>query len=215
MVHNSVSFQDESALTATMYHVIDATEKALFSPKLPLQGRQQGGLSSDSISQSEAESPWENPEWSATWNKVPKLEDYREATLLRYFKRILGPWVRQSLSGVLLLHLLTPHLQLDGGEHGGHFTVTVVELATSCQLLLYACLALSARHLSNTTTSMPAEVAEDYHGRCISILLPTLANEEFRTNLDTLLAATVILRLFEQISCTCHPLLYLSFMDWR
>jgi hypothetical protein len=78
-----------------MYRVIDATEKALFSPKLPLQGQQQGRMPSDSISHSEAESPWETPEWSATWIRVPKLHDYREASLLRYFKRILGPWVRQ------------------------------------------------------------------------------------------------------------------------
>lgn len=79
--------------------------------------------------------------------------------------------------------------------------MTVVELAPSCPLLLYACLALSARHLYNTTKSVPLEVAEDYHGRCITILLPILAKEEFRTSLDTLLAATVILRLFEQMSC--------------
>lgn len=92
-------------------------------------------------------------------------------------------------------------MQLDGSDHGGHFAVSVVELATSCQLLLYACLALSARHLSNTSNSMPVELAEDYHERCIAILLPTLTHEDFRTSLDTLLAATVILRLFEQISC--------------
>lgn len=88
--------------------------------------------------------------------------------------------------------------------------MTVVELATSCPLLLYACVALSARHLSNTVNSVPSEIAEDYHGRCIAILLPILANGEFRTRLDTLLAATVILRLYEQISCMCHGPLFLA-----
>lgn len=48
---------------------------------------------------------------------------------------------------------------------------------------------------------MPSEVADEYHERCIGILLPILEDETFRTSLDTLLAATVILRLFEQISC--------------
>lgn len=81
--------------------------------------------------------------------------------------------------------------------------MTVVERATFCPLLLYACLAVSARHLSNTSKEVPSEVADGYHERCIGILLPILEDGKVTTSLDTLLAATVILRLFEQMSCTC------------
>ncbi|OIW22425.1 Zn(II)2Cys6 transcription factor [Coniochaeta ligniaria NRRL 30616] len=170
-----ISFEDESSVTAAMYLVVAA------EPEPSLQGQQQGYLPSESNTDSDAESSCDEVERLVVCAPVAKLADYREATLLRHFQRTLGPW-------------------LDAREHGGHFTVTVVGLATSCQLLLYACLALSARHLSNTTNSVPSEVAEDYHGRCIAILLPNLAHEGFRTSFDTLLAATVILRLFEQMS---------------
>lgn len=81
------------------------------------------------------------------------------------------------------------------------FSVTVVDRAISCPLLLYACLAVSARHLSNTSKAVPPELADSYHERCIGILLPILEDGHVTTSLDTLLAATVILRLFEQMSC--------------
>ena len=77
----------------------------------------------------------------------------------------------------------------------------VVERAPYCPLLLYACLAISARHLSHTTKSVPPHVADEYHERCIGILLPVLENKDMNISIDILLASTVILRFFEQISC--------------
>lgn len=77
----------------------------------------------------------------------------------------------------------------------------VVERAPYCPLLLYACLAISARHLSHTTKSVPPHVADGYHERCIGILLPVLENKDMNISIDILLASTVILRFFEQISC--------------
>lgn len=77
----------------------------------------------------------------------------------------------------------------------------VVERALSYPLLLYACLATAARHLSQTTNLIPPNTADEYHEKCIAILLPGLGNWESRIGLDILLASTVILRFFEQISC--------------
>lgn len=91
--------------------------------------------------------------------------------------------------------------QLDVYNSDTHFSVDVVERAPSCPLLLYACLAISARHLSHTTGTVRPQVADGYHERCIEILLPVLENRG-EISIDILLAATVILRFFEQISCT-------------
>lgn len=84
-----------------------------------------------------------------------------------------------------------------------HFSLDVVEQAPSCPLLLYACLAIAARHLSHTKHLIPPNTADEYHERCIAILLPTLENRDFSIGIEVLLASTVILRFFEQISCAC------------
>jgi hypothetical protein len=78
----------------------------------------------------------------------------------------------------------------------------VVERAPSYPLLLYACLATAARHLSHTTNLVPPNTADEYHEKCIAILLPGLGNWESKIGLEILLASTVILRFFEQLSCT-------------
>lgn len=91
--------------------------------------------------------------------------------------------------------------QLDVYNTHRHFSVDAVERAPSSSLLLYACLATSARHLSHTTNSVPSEVADGYHERCIAILLPVLENRDFNISIEILLASTVTLRFFEQISC--------------
>lgn len=80
----------------------------------------------------------------------------------------------------------------------------MVDRAPLCALLLYACLAISARHLCHTTKSVPPHVADEYHERCIAILLPVLENKDYNISIEILLASTVILRFFEQISCTCN-----------
>lgn len=86
-----------------------------------------------------------------------------------------------------------------------HFSADVVERAPSCPLLLNACLAVSARHLSHTTRAVGPDAADGYHEQCIAILLPVLENRGAEISFDVLLAATVTLRLFEQLSCTlCH-----------
>jgi hypothetical protein len=69
----------------------------------------------------------------------------------------------------------------------------------------YACIAVSACHLSRTANTIAPDVADSYHERCISIMLPVLDKPEFDIGIDILLSSTVILRFFEQISCTFIP----------
>lgn len=97
-------------------------------------------------------------------------------------------------------------IQLDAGDPERHFCADVAGQASSSPLLLYACLAVSACHLSRTTNTIPPDVADSYHERCVSIMLPVLDRPEFDIGIDILLSSTVILRFFEQISCTsCSP----------
>lgn len=91
--------------------------------------------------------------------------------------------------------------QLDAFNPERHFSTDVIERATQSPLLLYACLAVSACHLSRTTNSIAGDVAHVYHERCISIMLPVLDKPEFEIGIDILLSSTVILRFFESISC--------------
>ncbi|KAL2798599.1 hypothetical protein BJX66DRAFT_35747 [Aspergillus keveii] len=113
--------------------------------------------------------------------EYPRLADFNEAFLLRHFQKTLGPW-------------------LDSCDYERQFSTDVVERAPSYPLLLYACLATAARHLSHTTNLVPPNTADEYHEKCIAILLPGLGNWESKIGLEILLASTVILRFFEQLS---------------
>jgi hypothetical protein len=92
--------------------------------------------------------------------------------------------------------------QLDAGDPRRHFVAEIADRASQSPLLLNACLAVSAMHLSQTTKAISPEIAESYHERCILIMLPSLNKSELKISIDILLSTTVILRFFEQISCT-------------
>lgn len=119
------------------------------------------------------------PESPATsLGDAPKLFDEQEALLLRHYISALG-WA---------LDICDPH---------HHFSDVVPELATRSALLLNATLAASAHHLSRTSGFDPL-VADIYHERCVELLIPLLNN--LPTVPDEVIAATVLLRLFEQMS---------------
>lgn len=92
-------------------------------------------------------------------------------------------------------------IQLDAGDPERHFSADVARRATQSPLLLYACIAVAACHLSRTAHTVSPEVADNYHERCVSIMLPVLDKPESDIGIDILLSSTVILRFFEQISC--------------
>ncbi len=68
--------------------------------------------------------------------------------------------------------------------------------ARYCDTLFNAIMALSAQHL-RCTSKYDAYVSAQYYQACLETLIPALNSQEVTMD-DDLLAATVILRLFEE-----------------
>jgi hypothetical protein len=79
-----------------------------------------------------------------------------------------------------------------------HFRNHVVQRAKKNSTLMNAILALSARQLSRTTDFDPF-VADAYYQRCFETLIPAL-NDSVAIRDESLLAATIILRLMEEMN---------------
>ncbi|KAJ5806775.1 hypothetical protein N7474_010367 [Penicillium riverlandense] len=188
------SFKDETEETASEYHVLSIKEEPSTS-RSPSESRSTpSSVTMDSGARSSApvRPPYTRSNSASSLRSPPtpvgqpRMANVNEAYLLRHFQRYLAPW-------------------LDACDPGRHFSTEVAERALHSPLLLYACLAVSASHLSRTTNNIPSDVADDYHERCISIMLPVLDKPEFKISIDLLLASTVILRFFEQISSHSPP----------
>jgi hypothetical protein len=108
------------------------------------------------------------------------LIDPQEARLLRHFVQNLAIW-------------------LDLCDPAQHFQVEVPRRAGTCPILLNAIFALSARHL-NLTGSYDALASNRYHQECLKYLIPMLNNTATVSD-ETLFAATIILRVLEEIDC--------------
>ncbi|PYH91104.1 hypothetical protein BO71DRAFT_412070 [Aspergillus ellipticus CBS 707.79] len=192
-----VAFEDETDRTAAEYHVLPmgaspvfgkraSTSRPSSSMAAPPSGALQPVLApNDALPSRTFPTPRPEPiDPSFTFDDLSglqKVKSLNEAFLLRHFRKTLGPW-------------------LDICDDERHFSVDVVERAPANPLLLYACLAIAARHLSHTNHTIPSNTADEYHERCIGILLPVLENIEVEISIDILLASTVILRFLEQIS---------------
>jgi hypothetical protein len=79
-----------------------------------------------------------------------------------------------------------------------HFGVHVVQRAKKNSTLMNAILALSARQLSRTT-NFDTYIADAYYQRCFDTLIPEL-NGSAAIKDESLLAATIILRLLEEMN---------------
>lgn len=79
-----------------------------------------------------------------------------------------------------------------------HFGMHVVQRAKTNSTLMNAILALSARQLSRTSDFDPY-VADAYYQRCFETLIPAL-NDSIAIRDELLLAATIILRLMEEMN---------------
>ena len=78
-----------------------------------------------------------------------------------------------------------------------HFQVEVPKRAGTCPILLNAIFALSARHLSHIGDFDPL-ASNRYHQECLKYLIPMLDNNATVGD-ETLFAATIILRVLEEI----------------
>jgi hypothetical protein len=81
-----------------------------------------------------------------------------------------------------------------------HFTLIVPRLARGHPILLKAICAASARHLTGLQQCDPA-IADEFHEQCIRLLIPALSDPDVAAD-DPILAALVILRIYEQLTVT-------------
>ena len=100
-----------------------------------------------------------------------------------------------------LLLTVEQFLQSDAGRH---YNITVPNLARSSPILMKAICAFAARHLSNVSDFDPS-VAEKFHEQCIRLLIPALSDPDVAAD-DAVLAALVILRVYEQMTGTSQSL---------
>ncbi|KAJ5121048.1 uncharacterized protein N7515_009009 [Penicillium bovifimosum] len=190
-----LDFRDETDQTAAEYYVVpvlrqtSAERSSSEDRSTPSSSTMDSSLTPNLVipyagSQLGSSSTVHSP--APTPMSQPRVPNVTEAFLLRHFQKYLAPW-------------------LDACDPNRHFSTYVVERATRSPLLLYACLAVSACHLSRTTNTISIEVAHAYHERCISIMLPVLDKPEFEIGIEILLSSTVILRFFESISSHSPP----------
>jgi hypothetical protein len=92
----------------------------------------------------------------------------------------------------------TDLLKFDMVDNRCHFGVHVVQRAKTNSTLMNAILALSARQLSRISDFDPY-VADAYYQRCFETLIPAL-NDNIAIRDESLLAATIILRLMEEMN---------------
>ncbi|KAG9496088.1 hypothetical protein J7337_012664 [Fusarium musae] len=84
------------------------------------------------------------------------------------------------------------------------FTNEALRRAPRCPLLLYSLLAVSSSHKSRFLDDPViardyARYGEEYHEKCISLLLPMLSDNESITD-GAFLACSTILRWYEELS---------------
>ncbi|KAF2443371.1 hypothetical protein P171DRAFT_36311 [Karstenula rhodostoma CBS 690.94] len=109
-------------------------------------------------------------------------------------------WPLESEQEAMLLQHYVENTALffDMVDNKCHFGVHVVQRAKTNSTLMNAILALSARQLSRISDFDPY-VADAYYQRCFETLIPAL-NDNIAIRDESLLAATVILRLMEEMN---------------
>jgi hypothetical protein len=111
---------------------------------------------------------------------------------------ILWPLEHEQEAMLLQHYIENVALFFDMVDTECHFGVHVVQRAKKNSTLMNAILALSARQLSRTTDFDPY-IADAYYQRCFDTLIPAL-NENVAIKEESLLAATIILRLLEEMN---------------
>ncbi|KAF2031633.1 hypothetical protein EK21DRAFT_31974, partial [Setomelanomma holmii] len=111
---------------------------------------------------------------------------------------ILWPLEHEQEAMLLQHYIENVALFFDMVDTECHFGVHVVQRAKKNSTLMNAILALSARQLSRTSDFDPY-IADAYYQRCFDTLIPAL-NDNIAIKEESLLAATIILRLLEEMN---------------
>jgi hypothetical protein len=203
LTFSAVSFVDETSETCAWYTdgsegILSSLEELSEEPQADIAPvsrcdnlwTENGGQSSSPTSYRHVDALRETPSEVQSPSRVvqtyfstlpieePKLLDVQEAFLLRHYVSTLG-------------------VALDVCDSQRHFSSVVPDLATRSPVLFNAALAASAHHLSRVSSYDPL-VADMYHERCVELLIPLL--DELCYVPDEIVAATVLLRLYEQMS---------------
>lgn len=107
------------------------------------------------------------------------LQSREEAMLFRHYIQKLSIW-------------------LDVCDLCQSFETVVPPRAGSCRVLLNAIFALAAKHLAHTTDYDPY-ASDRYHQECLNVLIPILSHEQHTLSDENLFAATIILRVWEEM----------------
>ncbi|KAJ6176181.1 hypothetical protein N7485_003095 [Penicillium canescens] len=109
-------------------------------------------------------------------------------------------WSFKDATEVLLFQHFTRCLSsfFDLCDPDHHFAIQIPVRARLYPPLMDAILALSARHMSLVGKEVDSILASHYYQRCLSILIPEL-DSVHHDCVDDLLAATIILRLHEEL----------------
>ena len=105
---------------------------------------------------------------------------------MRHYVEVVGPWLDMT----------------DGQNH--HFSTIVPERAFETPVLLYAILAFSARQLGRLGQMDPM-TADYFHHKCVKDMIPLLKDTNGVYD-GKLLAATVILRMYEMLEASSEDL---------
>ncbi|KAH9206655.1 hypothetical protein DL95DRAFT_486651, partial [Leptodontidium sp. 2 PMI_412] len=110
-------------------------------------------------------------------------------------------WPLVDVTEILLFEHFTHNLSkfFDFCDETRRFEIDVPRRARTCQSLLAAIFAVSSRHLSMIKRDFDSYIADYFYHRCLQNLIPELDKEGSSCN-DNLLAATVILRLLEELN---------------
>ncbi|KAK4444626.1 hypothetical protein QBC34DRAFT_182707 [Podospora aff. communis PSN243] len=110
------------------------------------------------------------------------LADARDAQLFRHFVQHLASW-----------------LDLCDGDRS--FETIIPQRASGSEVLMCAILSLASAHLVNTRSPAMIQITpfdvDQYYGRCIKLLHPSLENLNFDADV---FAATIIMRVWEEIN---------------
>lgn len=124
----------------------------------------------------------------------------QETILLRNYIDNISPWVLYSFIPSWISKTNIPS-KIDTGDPLNHFGTTVPQRAMQHPILLYAIFAISAQNLSRVAEYDEREDSR-YYSECISLLIPVISVDEDCD--ENVLAATVLLRIYEEGCGTSH-----------
>ncbi|KAH7151673.1 hypothetical protein B0J13DRAFT_246189 [Dactylonectria estremocensis] len=124
-------------------------------------------------------------------SKTPRdaLQDQKIARLFHHYISDLSKWY-------------------DLSDAASAFEVTVPLISLQEPLLFFAIISLSAMHMSKTTASSFRTTAENYHDRCVQLLINIKENDAVMTG-GVALAATCLLRSYEILDSDIDPNMHL------